>query len=108
MWTYSNVWSTSGRIVSDNKRDFELYLRTLWAQTNRVGPTTFESQVTSNLCGCNCFGFVDGTVRPICRLTKHQRVVYNGHKWVHSIKFQSVTLPNGMFANMFGPVGMFV
>ena len=56
----------------------------------------------------NCFGFVDGTVRSICRPTKHQRVVYNGHKRVHSIKFQSVTLPNGMIANMFGPVGMFV
>ena len=56
----------------------------------------------------NCFGFVDGTVRPICRPTKHQHVVYNGHKWVYSIKFQSVTLPNGMIANMFGPVGMFV
>lgn len=49
----SNVWSTSGRIVSDNKRDFELYLRTSWAQTNRVGPTTFEPRETSNLCGCN-------------------------------------------------------
>ena len=27
----------------------------------------------------NCFGFVDGTVRPICRPGQHQRVVYNGH-----------------------------
>ena len=55
----------------------------------------------------NCFGFVDGTVRPVCRPKKHQRVVYNGHKRIHSIKFQSVTLPNGIIANMFGPVGMY-
>ena len=27
----------------------------------------------------NCFGFVDGTVRPICRPGQHQRVAYNGH-----------------------------
>jgi len=53
----------------------------------------------------NCFGFVDGTVRPICRPGQNQRLVYNGHKRVHAIKFQSVTLPNGMIANMYGPVG---
>ena len=54
----------------------------------------------------NCFGFVDGTVRPICRPKENQRVVYNGHKRVHSLKFQSVTLPSGLIANMYGPVGM--
>lgn len=53
----------------------------------------------------NCFGFVDGTVRPICRPGKNQRFVYNGHKRVHSLKFQSVALPNGMIANLFGPIG---
>ncbi|ESO99449.1 hypothetical protein LOTGIDRAFT_113508 [Lottia gigantea] len=40
----------------------------------------------------NCFGFVDGTVRPICRPTRYQRVCYNGHKRIHSLKFQSVML----------------
>ena len=53
----------------------------------------------------NCFGFVDGTVRPICRPGKNQRFVYNRHKRVHSLKFQSVTLSNGIIANLFGPVG---
>ena len=52
----------------------------------------------------NCFGFVDGTVRPICRPKENQSVVYNGHKRVHGIKFQSVTLPNGIVANMYLPV----
>ena len=52
----------------------------------------------------NCWGFVDGTVRPICRPLRNQRVVYNGHKRVHAIKFQSVVAPNGMIANLFGPV----
>ena len=37
---------------------------------------------------------------------KNQRIVYNGHKRVHSLKFQTVALPNGMIANMFGPLGM--
>ena len=48
----------------------------------------------------NCFGFIDGTVRPIARPDTEQRVVYNGHK-----KFQSLTLPNGLIGNIFGPVG---
>lgn len=53
----------------------------------------------------NCFGFVDGTVRPICRPEENQRILYNGHKRVHGLKYQSVALPNGMIANMYGPVG---
>ena len=55
----------------------------------------------------NCFGFVDVTVRPICRPGKYQKVVYNGHKRVHSIKFQSVVIPNGLIANLAGPWGKF-
>ena len=32
----------------------------------------------------NCFGFIDGTVRPICRPIENQRIVYNRHKRVHT------------------------
>ena len=53
----------------------------------------------------NCFGFVDGTVRPICRLGENQRMVYNGHKRVHALKFQAVAVPNGLIGQLFGPVG---
>ena len=56
----------------------------------------------------NCFGFIDGTFRPIARPGENQRVVYNGYKRVHALKFQSFALPNGMIANMFGPVGEFI
>ena len=52
----------------------------------------------------NCFGFVDGTIRQICRPGKLQRVVYNGHERVHALKFQSVALPNGLTANLYSPV----
>ncbi len=53
----------------------------------------------------NCFGFVDDTVRPICQPNANQRQVYNGHKRVHALKFQSVAIPNGLIANLYGPVG---
>ena len=52
----------------------------------------------------NCFGFVDGTVRPICTPDENQRIVFNGHKRVHAIKFQSVALPNGLIGHLCGPV----
>ena len=51
----------------------------------------------------NCFGFIDGTVRGIARPQENQRVMYNGHKRIHSIKFQSVVIPNGLIANLHGP-----
>ena len=52
----------------------------------------------------NCWGFVDGTARPVCRPSENQRVLYNGHKRVHSINFQAVALPNGLVGNLFGPI----
>ena len=52
----------------------------------------------------NCWGFVDGTVRPICRPGRNQRLFYNGHKRMHALKFQSVFAPNGIIANLYGPV----
>ena len=52
----------------------------------------------------NCWGFIDGAVRPISRPGRNQRVMYNGHKKVHSIKFQSIATPNGLIASLYGPV----
>ncbi|XP_070178250.1 uncharacterized protein [Littorina saxatilis] len=52
----------------------------------------------------NCWGFIDGTVRPMCRPGQHQREVFNGHKRVHGLKFQSIVIPNGLIANLHGPI----
>ena len=52
----------------------------------------------------NCWEFVHGTVRRVCRPGRNQRVLYNGHKKVHALKFQSVATPKGLVANLFGPV----
>ena len=45
-----------------------------------------------------CIGFIDGTVLGITRPKGHlaQRVVYNGHKRRHAMKYQSVNTPDGM------------
>ena len=31
-------------------------------------------------------------------------MVYNGHKWVQALKFQSLALPNGLIGNFYGPL----
>ena len=38
----------------------------------------------------NCWGFVDGMVRPISGPERNPRVLYNGHKRVHEIKFSQL------------------
>ena len=52
----------------------------------------------------NCYEFDDGIVQPICCPGRDQRVIYNGHKKVHALKLQSIALPNGIIANMYGPL----
>jgi hypothetical protein len=52
----------------------------------------------------NVIGFIDGTVRPLCRPGQFQQVVYNGHKRVHALKFQSIVSPDGLIMNLFGPL----
>lgn len=50
-----------------------------------------------------CVGFIDGTCRPICRPSKHQRLLFSGHKRVHALKFQSVVTPDGLISHLSGP-----
>ena len=70
-----------------------------------------------------CFGFIDGeeyprrrdqwssikfillgTIHFTCRPTRFQQQVYSGHKRGHGLKYQSIVLPNGLIANLYGPV----
>ena len=44
----------------------------------------------------NCLGFLDGTLRRICRPKYNQESVYNGNKRKHSLKYQGVVLGNGI------------
>jgi len=39
-----------------------------------------------------CWGFIDGTSRPICRPVRNQRIMYSGHKRIHCLKFQVLQL----------------
>ena len=93
--TVDLVFNQWGRLLSDFNQ--------AWLQ-----PIKLEAYATavrnSGAALLNCWGFVDGTVRPVCRPGRNQRVLHSGHKKVHSFKFQSVTAANGLVANIYGPV----
>nr|CAI5855962.1 unnamed protein product [Callosobruchus analis] len=50
----------------------------------------------------NCWGFIDGTARPICRPSVEQENYYSGHKRVHCLKYQSIVTPDGMTVSLLG------
>ena len=57
--------------------------------------------------GCplsTCFGFIDGTLIQSCRPTYNQKELYNGKDRCHGLKYQSLVTPNGLVANLYGPV----
>lgn len=49
-----------------------------------------------------CFGFIDGTARPIARPKRHQRHCNSGLKRQHCLKWQSIVTPNGLICNLYG------
>ncbi|ORY23454.1 hypothetical protein BCR33DRAFT_796463 [Rhizoclosmatium globosum] len=52
----------------------------------------------------DCIGDPDGTVRQMCRPGKGvQKAAYNGHKWKHALKWQSISCPDGIIAHLHGP-----
>ena len=75
-----------------------------WLGANKLQEYASAVYEKSHALG-NCWGFVDGTVRAICRPEPNQKTVYNGHKRVHALKYQSVIAANGLIANLFGPIG---
>ncbi len=57
--------------------------------------------------GCpleNVIGFIDGTLIENCRPSENQQLLYNGKDKIHGLKYQSLMLPNGLTANLYGPV----
>ncbi|KAH9110824.1 hypothetical protein AeMF1_014509 [Aphanomyces euteiches] len=58
----------------------------------------------------NVFGFIDGTKVQICRIKSTgngdnlQKQVYSGHKRLHCLSYQAVTVHDGICVHFFGPV----
>lgn len=52
----------------------------------------------------NVWGFIDGTLRKTARPVRNQRIVYNGWKRIHALKWHSIITPDGIHAHVFGPI----
>lgn len=57
---------------------------------------------TSNFL-VDTIGFVDGTLKPICRPSFNQSEMYSGHKRWHGFKFEALVTPDGLIVHLFGP-----
>ena len=49
------------------------------------------------------WGFVDGTLRAICRPQENQEFWYSGYKKKHTIKFHAIMCPDGLISHLAGP-----
>ena len=71
-----------------------------------LSPNKLETFVASihqkGLAVRNCWRFGYGSIQPD-RPGSNQRTLYNGHKRVHAIKYQALSAPNGLCANLRGP-----
>lgn len=64
---------------------------------------SFATQVRS-FCGHPIVvGFIDGTVREICKPSVLQGPLYNGKDRKHSLKYQAITTPDGIIRHLAGP-----
>lgn len=50
----------------------------------------------------NCWGFIDGTARRICRPSVNQELYFSGHKRFHCVKYQSIMAPDGIIVSLHG------
>ena len=84
----STIWSAgSGAEYDFQPRDWYILSRAQ-SQNDSVEQYTAEPSTSWKLCPCdkfkgsallNCFGFIDGAIKPICRPDENQGVVYNRH-----------------------------
>lgn len=54
-----------------------------------LDPELFSKVISNKGAPLNqCWGFIDGTARPIARPIRNQRIMFSGHKRTHCLKFQ--------------------
>ena len=92
-----------------NKMVLDMYSKNLYTLNTVFQPwlqhADFAKAVTEKGAVLkNIWGFLDGTQGRICRPHDGQESVFNGHKRIHSLKYQSLICPNGIIAHFFGPV----
>lgn len=76
--------------------------------SRRLTPSKLDeyAQIVKNKgCPLDCVvGFIDGTLEDTARPSRNQRIVYNGWKRKHCLKYHVVTSPDGLVIHVYGPV----
>ncbi|THU89275.1 hypothetical protein K435DRAFT_572148, partial [Dendrothele bispora CBS 962.96] len=49
-------------------------------------------------------GLIDGTLRRVARPVWNQRILFNGWKRFHALKYHCLVTPDGIIAHVFGPI----
>ncbi len=66
---------------------------------------SFASAVHNKGCPLdNVWGFIDSTLRGMCKPSEYQELYFNSHKRKHGLKFQSIICPNRLIAHCTGPM----
>ena len=75
----------------------------LWPGLTRARVAVYSAIVTNRFpVISNIWGFIDGTMRYICRPSRRQRDYYS-YKKQHAQKFQCITAPDGLIISCCGP-----
>ena len=98
----SQIFNVTCRFIYDNHGHLLTDFNQRWLEPASLRRFT-EAVSAKGSALDNCWGFIDGTLRAMCRPGVDQEENYNGHKRVHGLKYQSIIAPNGLIANMYGP-----
>jgi hypothetical protein len=108
-WFNNYVNEKHGHLLTNNLAYWFQYIPE-YAQSIQLKMEEFRLFITPPATNC-VFGFIDNTLRRTCRPggdarfdPEIQEAFYCGWKKCHSLKWQTVDLPNGMTADMSGPL----
>ncbi|GIY63022.1 DDE Tnp4 domain-containing protein [Caerostris darwini] len=89
------------RLFRFQQKDLESLVNAFGLQSQIVYESRYHTTAWSS--NKNCWGFIDGTARAICRPSKNQEQYYSGHKRKHCLKYLSVICPDGIITTLVGP-----
>ncbi|KAJ8915674.1 hypothetical protein NQ315_000606 [Exocentrus adspersus] len=100
----SDIGNYVMNIIYENNTHLLFHLGNLpWLDENRMRMYAAEAIVIRGGPLHNCWSFIDGTARAMCRPILNQENYYSGHKRFHALKYQSVVSPDGIIINLQGP-----
>ncbi|KAH7943470.1 hypothetical protein HPB52_008776 [Rhipicephalus sanguineus] len=103
---YSVVSSVSNKVLYHIEKNFGCLLSNMtihpWLKHSDLEAMS-EAVHRKGAPLSNCWAFIDGTARPICRPSQDQRLYFSVHRRLHVLKYQSLMCPNGLICQLDGP-----